>query len=436
MACERREADEHIDRARRAGLHRLLGLAALAMIAPRTTARDATAPALPDWVPPPGSIASISLNTLASLDPCPLFPCTWSGTVGQRGVFAYSGGAYARDCGPYGAYVMTGGGHGDYHGNEVYLFALHERKWRRLSEPYPSNGLGRGRERGAPAAARAELQRYWPTFDPLYGDYDGATPEQMHTYDFIDVLPADAGGGPQGSLIRLIGTACGRAAYNFRGTHVCDLASGRWSRYALCDASGVAGGGAYDAKRKRFYLLVAPASSPSEHVFHLDTGTRRWTRTHTASPVQLSIESSANMYPPADLLLYVQGFAHRAPVVWALPLAGAGAARWTRLSTTGPAPVRANGSSRGLGLEFCPLDGALYCVPGGKQTQLWKLTPPRMEALTGTWTWSAEQLEGQVSARGGGMTYNRLRWADPVRSLIWVDGIRGDVQLVRPHAAG
>jgi hypothetical protein len=257
--------------------------------------------------------------------------------MGQRGMFAFSGGAFAENYGPYGAYVMTGGGHNDYHGNEIYVFPFHDRKWVRLTDPYPSNGLGKGRYLGAPPTRSADITRYWPNFDMTYGDYDGSIPPQMHTYDFVDVLPANAGGGSAGSFIRLIGTAVGRAGgVHFGGTHTCDLATGRWSRYALCDYAGVAGGSAYDAKRKRFYLIVAGGTYGVKRLRFQTPLTGGGRATLPASYRSILIRALASTRQAT--CCFVRSAGPRRPAVWAIPLDSSMSTRWTRLTTTTPGP--------------------------------------------------------------------------------------------------
>jgi hypothetical protein len=326
---------------------------------------------------------------------------------------------------------MTGGGHTDYHGNEVYLFPLEQRRWLRLTQPYPSNGLSKGQAGRAPAARLSELAAYWPEFDTAYGDYDGSIPEQAHTYDFVDVLPSASGGGTQGGLIRLIGPGSGKGSFNFRGTHVCDLATGHWSRYALAPASGYAGGSAYDPERRQYYMLCSASSAWTSRLHVLQTASRRWSTRTTRNEVPVEVESAACVFPPADLLLYVRGMRAAAPELWALPLDVERAA-WTRLRTEGSGPTRENGSSRGFGLAFCPMNRALYCVPGGRNTGLWRLTAPATRHLEAAWTWEAEPLQGAIAAAHRGPVYDRLRWAPAVKSFVWVDGVSGPVQLIRP----
>jgi hypothetical protein len=423
-----------MNRLRRRALRNLF-LAPLACAAlAREHEPDPAQPALPAWVPRPGETATVSRNRLTDVDPCPARSCSYAGVEGQKGVFAFSGGAFAEDYGRLGAYIVTGGGHSAYHGNEVYVFPLEQRRWIRLTEPYPSNGLLQGKSRGLPAASGPEIERYWPGFDMRWGDYEEAIPEAGHTYGFVDVLPASAGGGPSGSLIRLIGVAAGKASLFFGGTHVCDLATGRWSRYARTNVSGPAGGAAYDAARKRFYLLCAGSTSFTHTMRFLDTSLRTW-HTYSTSEVPITIESAACIFPPADLFVYVLGQRSGPPQVWALPLEDKARPVWRRLSTAGNGPVREGGASLGFGLTYCPLDGALYCVPGGRNSGFWKLSPPARSHLAEPWTWSREPLTAPLDIRQGGYVYNRLRWAPAVKSFVWVDGVQGGVQLIRPRSA-
>ena len=77
-------------------------------------------------------------------------------------IVAWSGGAYdsRRDL-----FLVWGGGHSDYAGNEVYAFDLASRKWRRLTEPS--------------VADRART--------PAYPD---GQPRARHTYNYIEYVPS------------------------------------------------------------------------------------------------------------------------------------------------------------------------------------------------------------------------------------------------------
>ena len=134
------------DRVRREALSRLAAVGFATAICPSAGLGAETAKSrfgirddvLPAWVPPPGTRRNISRNLLADVDPCPRRDCIYSGVVGQEAVLiAWCGGAFASAYGNLGAWITTGGGHGDYYGNEVYAFELDSRRWVRLNDPYP-----------------------------------------------------------------------------------------------------------------------------------------------------------------------------------------------------------------------------------------------------------------------------------------------------------
>jgi N-dimethylarginine dimethylaminohydrolase len=59
------------------------------------------------------------LSVLRDVDPCPARNCGYSGSEGQSAVFAdWNGGALATDYSKLGGYIVNGGGHGEYYGNE------------------------------------------------------------------------------------------------------------------------------------------------------------------------------------------------------------------------------------------------------------------------------------------------------------------------------
>lgn len=84
------------------------------------------------------------------------------GVLGPKAVVvAWGGGAVSED-----ALYVTGGGHGDYGGNEVYRFRFEDLTWERLTDPSPYN----------------------PGCKGICQTVDG-TPTSAHTYDGIQWLP-------------------------------------------------------------------------------------------------------------------------------------------------------------------------------------------------------------------------------------------------------
>jgi hypothetical protein len=82
-----------------------------------------------------GTIANVSENTLADVDPCPAGTCTYSPAERQGGMFAWCSGSYVEGVGPYGYLCHWGGGHNAYYGNETYKFDLFNFTWTRHKNP-------------------------------------------------------------------------------------------------------------------------------------------------------------------------------------------------------------------------------------------------------------------------------------------------------------
>lgn len=91
-------------------------------------------PGVLDWVPPPGHIADVGLNTMYSQG-----HSVTGRFVNNRSVIdGYCGLVYVPQLGAYGSLVIYGGGHADYAYNEVYRYDVQTRMWSRLTEPcYP-----------------------------------------------------------------------------------------------------------------------------------------------------------------------------------------------------------------------------------------------------------------------------------------------------------
>ena len=92
--------------------------------------------------------AAVGTNTIADVDPKldPVananypFEGVWNGNAGQNAVVdGWNGGAFATRMGANGALIVWGGGHKNYHGNEVYAFDMAARSWTRLTNPYAGN---------------------------------------------------------------------------------------------------------------------------------------------------------------------------------------------------------------------------------------------------------------------------------------------------------
>lgn len=122
----------------------------------------------------PGEWYEIPNSRLIDVAPAPPPP----GIIGPRGVMdAWSGGAYdsTRD-----RLIIWGGGHGDYGGNEIYVFDIGTLKWSLAWGPSPN-------------------------IPPVGGScsetYSDGNPASRHTYDGLVYLPTiDKFWGHGGSL--------------------------------------------------------------------------------------------------------------------------------------------------------------------------------------------------------------------------------------------
>jgi hypothetical protein len=400
-----REAAANVRRRRVLG-----GLAAgaLAVAWPRADAMAAVAP-LPDWVPAPGRRANVSLNTLADVDPCPSRRCAYSGVMGQRAVIAaWCGAAFAGAYGELGALLLTGGGHGDYYGNEVYAFDAGTRRWARLSEPSP----------GGPDAA----------VDYDEGEYAPGIPLSSHTYQHLQYLPPDWGGGPAGSLLLLVQYASGKLARGSGRTHAFDLADRRWARFSVNRSSPrVVNQSAttFDAGRRGFWRV--PYGGGTIHF--LDPQTRSWSsrRPGSAGGNNFGIELVCAHDPPHDRLVVVDWSRSAGARTWALDLAAP--LRWQAVATTGETPPF---TSRGMGLEWCP-PLACFVACDGSGGHVYRLHPERENGAP--WRWVREDLGGEPPAihRGTQGVYNRFRWAPSLRSFLMVGSSTLPVQAWRLH---
>ena len=395
---------------RRAALRHLIGLAA-SMRAAALGAADAREPddaAKQPWVPAPGTRRNISKNFLADVDPCPARDCAYSGTTGQRAVIkAWCGAAFAAAYGPLGAWVTTGGGHGDYHGNEVYAFALDTRRWLRLNDPYP----------GGPDSA----------VDYAEGEYTRGIPLASHTYQHVQYLPPSLGGGAKGSLLLVVSYAAGKGARGSGRAHACDLATGGWTRYSQNKASvriNSTSATCFDPLRNRFWRVPYGG----DVVEYLDTRDRMF---HTIQPGNggnnFGVDHTCAYDPVRDALVVLDWRARSPVTLWVLDLDRPG--RWREVNMNGDIP---GSETQGMGLEWCP---PLRCFVGYAdrgEPYVRKLVPP--ERASGAWVWTNETVAGDPPVqgdRGPHMSYSRFRFAPSIASFIWVDGTRAPVQAWR-----
>jgi hypothetical protein len=365
---------------------------------------------LPDWVPAPGTRRNISRNVLADVDPCPARDCAYSGVIGQRAVLAaWCGAAFAPAYGNLGAWITTGGGHGDYFGNEVYAFELDSLRWVRLCDPFPGGPLSDA--------------------DYNEGEYAPGIPLSSHTYQHTQYLPPELGGGKKGSLLLVVSYAAGKLAQGTGRAHAFDLATGRWTRYSTNKATvriNATSGSCFDADRKAFWR-VPYGGAQIESLSTVDRSFRMLSP-GAGGGNNFGVDHVCGRDPIRDLLVVLDWPRDAPASLWALDLKAPH--RWSALATTGPA---AQPEGRGMGLEWCPLQ-CFVGYEGSRAPHVRKLIPPASDPLGTPWRWETEDLTGDAPVgrdKGPRMSYSRFRWAPSIRSFVWADDHRLPVQAWR-----
>lgn len=403
----------------------------------------------------------------------------WMNTDGwaHQGLASYSGAAFSEAYGTKGGYVVTGGGHADSFGGEVYVYDIGANKWVRINFPYENTTRTGVMESfynyvqanpynlGASSRGMVHVSPSWvdpPGYDSSAGDWDARFPEGTHTYDLTEVLPPSAGGGPQGTLI-MLGSGSqaggGRAA---RGIWKCPLDTGRWERVMKMPSdvhidSGD-GGTCFDRKRGIIYQLHEGAN-----VYAFDLAQASYTRL-SPFPNVVSVETCSAFHEKADLLIHMATFTNAGttpntqfPKLYAWSPVTKKA---TMLNCTGEFPSRSGDqtrgvASRGMGAEYCPADGCLYAFSNGRTPiydgvadafSVWRCRPPENakttdDYLQGTWVWSLDNKNDYTGARIApkDMPYftngpfKRFRWVPSLRRFL-ATTYNGDggIILVKP----
>jgi len=389
---------------------------------------------LPAWVPAPGVVAAISLNTMSAVNPG---AGVWNPNGNQQRILeAWGSGGFSPHFGPLGAYFVCNGGDQDYWGNEVYVFPLADTTttvgffpaltWKRINSPS--------------AAMNGTSSTIDPAFNITWGEHGDGTPAMPHTYDQLEYLPPSAGGGVMGSA--LLGTK--NVAYktsHFQTAHRCDLDTGVWSR-ASTNASTMAGdidspSWVYYAATNRVYGFPSKVSRPFDSNFYwLDISSglpgtfassgvpsrlmpayacgRVWTE-------QNRIVLLGNNYTTVPTIMYFTIYNPASPSTEVIP------------TLVGDAMPAAQAGS----FDWVPELGAFFvrsCQAADVQ-KLWKVTPNPSNPLAGTWTVELITMTG-VAVTGftiSGM-WKRFSYAGAagIPCFLWVNSVTGAVYAYRP----
>ena len=379
---------------------------------PSVTIKDVASADLPAV----GSVVAYSLNTPADVDPCPTRRCGYSLVLGQRGAFsAWSGGAFAPDLGRSGSIVHTGGGHGDYGGNEVYRFDFQTRLWARLTEPHAYGGGADGMPGGK-----------WP-WDPDWGDFlDDRSPVSSHNLGCLAVVDGKLH-YPLKSAVGVPSMQCSRAS-------VFDLESKKWARFGDAQGpkpgNGVNGACYLDPGRHVIWAFAGVAGM-------LDLASGKWTN----HPQGNTWWQWGTMFCHDPVSRYALALLAGAPADTA-PIAGLYlfdpanplVAKRCRVDGTLPTPSAP-------GFAYSPVTDRFYVHNGNGANEVFVLSRPvDGDVAMGTWTVTTERFAGP-SVTSQALVYSKLHWVPALKSLAYYGGsdvhgrAGGPVYLYRPKGS-
>jgi hypothetical protein len=387
--------------------------------------------------------------------------CSWA----YQGLGHYSSGAFSPAYGTFGGYVATGGGHASCFGGEVYVYDIGANRWRRINFPYENRTRTgvmpsffhyvQANPYNLPLPMRGAVNvggAAWvppPGYDPVWGDWDGRYPEGTETYDLLEVIPPDLGGGSAGTLVMLSSGSMAGGGKSGRGIWQCPLDTGKWARVLQIPGNVTVnsggGGVCFDPRRGVIYQLQHGAN-----VYAFDFQAKRYTWL-SAFPNVVTVDSCCTFHAAADLLIYMKTYLNYGSPNFEFPRLYAWSPvtkRTTRLNCVGQLPASGGNlssgvSSRTMGVEYCPANKALYSFSLRRtpiydgvndQFSVWRCTPPpgartTEQYLAGTWTWT---LDNAVDSGYRGIVlstasmrnhiqlgfYNQFRWAPSMEAFI------------------
>jgi hypothetical protein len=332
------------------------------------------------------------------VNPCPSDGCSYSGFDGINGVVdSWSGGTFATGLGPLGTYVVFGGGHNSYYGNELYGFDLSTRLWRRITEPVVN-----------------------PSCNQSTGTLQGGGPCSPHSYSYLNYHPAtnsfvelasasnhDMGGGGAPRVMMF------------------DFDTGVWSRRASKPTfvSGTGASTAFDPSRGSSGIFWYVGSFGIRFASY-DPALDRWSE---YSQIAIDIDTQSAIDPVRDLLVVLDARGSNSVLAFDLTQPNA---QPVSLTLQGGGPVL---NAYAPGFQYHPPSGSFVAWIGGKN--VWRLRPPLGAWRTQPWVWEEVTVQGAISPgnRASSGTYNRWQWAPLIDSFVVINSARGQVYAYRPN---
>lgn len=335
---------------------------------------------------PPGHWYEVRNSRLAAVAPTPVPP----GSNGVASVMdAWSGGAYdsKRD-----RLIVWGGGHGNYSGNEIYVFQLSTFTWKRLTDP--SSNVG-GDESG--------------------GYYPDGRPRSRHSYNFIEYIPPPidrfcsfgAGGTYPTSSVSVPNVDC------------FDFDTLRWERKSDAPKAGtytrIGSLAVYDAASGKVFLQTGLRGTLSSYDPKADT----WRLEDEDSFMEHEVTAAVD--PERRTMVAIGGGRQ-----YVLDLKRA----WTGFRALDAAGDSAIVKAQNPGLAFDPIGKQFVAWAGGAEVYVldpgsahWKKVPARNRVSPGP------------QAEAG--TYGRFRYVPSKDLFILVNRVDGNVFFYKlPRATG
>ncbi|MDQ3189303.1 MAG: hypothetical protein M3Q28_10455 [Pseudomonadota bacterium] len=380
----------------------------------------------------PGQVVLIGTNFLHDIRPSSFSAFDWDyATMGY-----YGGGVFVEDYSQGGAWVVAGsGGHNVPPNVGAAIFDFQDATWKRKDN---ANGVQWQRD----DYVTGEII-YHPTNYPsgiLRNSSPQTIPAPGHLY--ATARPRMTGGGTMGSVLHLasiwqgVDTATGFTLGACHYSHAMNLQTGLWTRVStnrIIDARHDSGAvseyfsSAYDAATNRYYLIRRQQAG--SRLDYLDGNDWTWKQHSVLFPSAGDLFTQNCFIDQARRLLVVGNTPN---MLFGLRLDNPGGG-WQRLSKTGPEPD--NQSQWAL----YPPDGCYYTKNDASSNQIFKLTPPAVNAdsFAGTWTSTTVTLSATLPRDAGWFEqgprhHNRLFYVPSIQRLAWIAGNGNRVAILKP----
>jgi hypothetical protein len=370
-----------------------------------------------EWLPARGTWAQVSLD--AADDAKGDFPPAFPATRDLVSLFTdFTGAVWNPHVGALGAWLLHGGGHQQYLGNEVYAWSADTRRWARLSDPtYP----------GEVPLSDWEAYTEPPFASPLLderAELATGVPASSHSRWHPSILPPAAGGGPQGSLLVPFASAIHTSGNGTCGQgHRFDCASRTWSR--LGDPNPVISGGqcwssCVDASRAAVFTFGNSAVS------RLDVASGAFAEVDLPGYYGSGFEKVPAAHALEHDVIVLLDSAYGIRVIDA-----ASPTALVAPTVTGAAPAATEDQS--YGLTWCPdlpPHGALVCLDYATLAVMACFAPEDPGA--GTWAWQELVATNRPAFGQSGLFYNWFQYAPALRAFFHAGGAHDGMWCFRP----